>query len=131
MPVLPAIVLENGYKNLGLLSTLYLTKKEEKFYAGLFEKDNELNLVVKVKENSFASFKVSNHHIEDLLRGKKRLVELMNLSKNPDSMIPENVKPTSKLTWTLYTFLMESANRIYTIPNAYYYWNEFQYALKR
>jgi len=130
MPVLPPILLENGFKNLGLLSTLYLTKKDQEFYAGLFEKDNELNLVVKIKENSFASFKVSTNHIEELLRCKKRLVDLMYLSKNPESIIPQNNKAQFKLSWTLYTFLMESANRIYTIPNAYYYWNEFQYSLK-
>jgi hypothetical protein len=130
MSVLPEIIIENGYKNLGLLSTLYLTKKEQGFYAGLFEKNNSLCLIVKIKENTFASFKVSNHNIEDLLRGKKRLVELMYLSNNPETTIPVNIKSPSKLSWTLYTFLMESANRIYTIPNAYYYWNEFQYALK-
>lgn len=38
MPVLPNLVIENGFNNLGVLSALYMTRKDQEFFAGLFEK---------------------------------------------------------------------------------------------
>jgi hypothetical protein len=123
--------MENGLNNLGLLSTLYLTKKEQVFFAGLFDKNHLIYLVVKVKAHTFITSKVTNNNIEDLLRGKIRLSNLIQDSFKVENIISCTDGTPLKLTWTLYVFLMEAANRIYTIPNAYYYWNEFQYALKR
>ena len=131
MPVLPNLIMENGLNNLGVLSALYLTKKDQKFFAGLFEKDHLIYLVVKVKENTYITSKVTNNNIENLLRGKVRVSNLIQDSFKSENIISDTDRNPSKLIWALYVFLMETANRIYTIPNAYYYWNEFQYALKR
>ena len=38
MPVLPKLVMANGLSNLGVLSALYLKKKNQDFFAGIFEK---------------------------------------------------------------------------------------------
>ena len=131
MPVLPNLIMENGLNNLGVLSALYLTKKDQEFFAGLFEKDHLIYLVVKVKENTYITSKVNNNNIEDLLRGKIRLSNLIHDSFKSENIISDTDRTPSKLTWSLYVFLMDTANRIYTIPNAYYYWNEFQYAIKK
>lgn len=133
MPVLPQIVAESGLNNLGVLSTLFLTKKNQDFFAGIFEKNKALYLVINIKENTYASLKVSHQQIEELLRGKISLLKLMHQSRKLNIIKEESelIKPPSKAYWTISTLYMETMKRIYTVPNAYYYWNEFQYSLKR
>jgi len=133
MPILPKLVMENGLNNLGVLSTLYLTKKNQDFFAGIFEKNKALYLVIKIKVNTYVSLEVSQQKIEALLRGKISLMKLMHQSEKLDVIIQESDshKIPSKAYWTLLTLYMELMNRIFTVPNAYYYWNEFQYSLKR
>jgi hypothetical protein len=133
MPVLPNLVTENGLNNLGVLSTLYLTKKNQDFFAGIFEKNKGLYLVIKIKVNTYVSIEVSQQKIEALLRGKISLLKLMHQSEKLDviKQKSDSLKIPSKAYWTLLTLYMELMNRIFTVPNAYYYWNEFQYSLKR
>jgi hypothetical protein len=133
MPVLPKLVMENGLNNLGVLSTLYLTKKNQDFFAGIFEKNKALYLVIKIKVTTYVSLEVSQQKIEALLRGKISLMKLMHQSEKLNVIIQESDshKIPSKAYWTLLTLYMELMNRIFTVPNAYYYWNEFKYSLKR
>lgn len=133
MPVLPNLVIENGLNNLGVLSTLYLTKKNQNFFAGIFEKNKALYLVISIKEKAYASLQVSHQQIEDLLRGKISLLKLMQQSDKLEIIkhISNSAKTPSKAYWTISTLYMETMKRIFSVPNAYYYWNEFQYSLSR
>jgi len=129
MPVLPQLVAESGLNNLGVLSTLFLTKKHQDFFAGIFEKNKALYLVINIKENAYASLQVSHQQIEDLLRGKISLIKLMLQSDKLEIIkhVSDSVKIPSKAYWTISTLYMETMKRIFSVPNAYYYWKEFQY----
>lgn len=133
MPVLPKLVMANGLSNLGVLSALYLKKKNQDFFAGIFEKNKSLYLVINIKESTYASLQVSQQQIENLLRGKITFWKLIYQTDKLEIIKEElssNNTP-SKAYLTISTLYMETMNRIFSVPNLYYYWNEFQYSLRR
>lgn len=133
MPVLPKLVMANGLSNLGVLSALYLKKKNQDFFAGIFEKNKALYLVINIKESTYASLQVSQQQIENLLRGKITFWKLIYQTDKLEIIKEESSsnKTPSKAYLTISTLYMETMNRIFSVPNLYYYWNEFQYSLRR
>ncbi len=133
MPVLPNIVLENGLSNLGVLSTFYLKKKNQDFFAGIFEKNKSLYLVINIKENTYVSLHVSHQQIENLLRGKITFWKLIHQSEELGFIKKDSssaITP-SKVYSTVSTLYMEFMDKIFSVPNVYYYWNEFQHSQGR
>ena len=133
MPVLPSLVMANGLNNLGVLSALYLKKKNQVFFAGIFEKNKSLYLVININDRTYATLQVSQQQIENLLRGKITFWKLIYQSDKIE-IIKEKLsskKIPSKTYSTISTMYMETMNRIFSVPNAYYYWNEFQCSLRR
>jgi hypothetical protein len=133
MPVLPNLVIENGLSSLGVLSALYLKKKNQGFFAGIFEKNRTLFLVINIKENTYISLQVSQQQIENLLRGNITFWKLIYQSDKLEIIKEQSssIKTPSKAYSTISTLYMESMNRIFSVPNVYYYWNEFQYSQRR
>lgn len=133
MSTLPSLIKESGFNNLGVLSVLYLTRKNKDFFAGIFERSNSLYLIVEIKDGIYVALNVTNNNIEDLLRGKINLLSIIKKSKNLEflTLKSDMVNIPSRLSWLSLIFIRQFTRRIYTIPNAYYYWNEFQYARKR
>ena len=133
MPVLPKLVMANGLSNLGVLSALYLKKKNQDFFAGIFEKNKALYLVINIKESTYASLQVSQQQIENLLRGKITFWKLIYQTDKLEIIKEETSsnKTPSKTYSTISTLYMETMNRVFSVPNIYYYWNEFQYSLRR
>ena len=133
MPVLPNLVIENGLSSLGVLSALYLKKKNQGFFAGIFEKNRTLFLVINIKENTYISLQVSQQQIENLLRGNITFWKLIHQSDKLEIIKEQSSsnKVPSKTYSTISTLYMETMNRIFSVPNVYYYWNEFQYSLRR
>ena len=132
MPVLPNLVMENGLSSLGVLSALYLKKKNQDFFAGIFEKNRSLYLVINIKANTYISLQVSQQQIENLLRGNITFWKLIYQSDKLEIIKEQSssIKTPSKAYSTISTLYMESMNRICSVPNVYYYWNEFQYSLR-
>jgi hypothetical protein len=133
MPVLPNLVIENGLSSLGVLSALCLKKKNQGFFAGIFEKNRTLYLVINIKENTYISLQVSQQQIENLLRGNITFWKLIHQSDKLEIIKEQSSsnKIPSKAYSTISTLYMETMNRIFSVPNVYYYWNEFQYSLRR
>jgi hypothetical protein len=133
MPVLPNLVIENGLSSLGVLSALYLKKKNQDFFAGIFEKNRSLYLVINIKANTYISLPVSQQQIENLLRGNITFWKLIHQSDKLEIIKEQSssIKIPSKAYSTISTLYMETMNRIFSVPNVYYYWNEFQYSLRR
>jgi len=133
MPVLPNLVMENGLSSLGVLSALYLKKKNQDFFAGIFEKNRSLYLVINIKENTYISLQVSQQQIENLLRGNITFWKLIHQSDKLEIIKEQSSlnKIPSKTYSIISTLYMETMSRIFSVPNVYYYWNEFQYSLRR
>jgi hypothetical protein len=129
MQRIPDIIKESGLQDIGLLSVLYLYRPNDDFFAGIFQSEKKLFLVVKVKEDIFLKLPISEKEIEMIFRGELSLSSILKRFESPTFLShPEkNVKTPSRIKLLISTLLLETANRIYMIPNAYYYWNEFYY----
>ena len=129
MQRIPDIIKESGLQDIGLLSTLYLSRPNDDFFAGIFQSEKMLFLVVNVKEDIYLKLPVSEKEIEMIFRGELSLSSILKRFESPTFLSPsgKNIKTPSRIKLLISTLLLETANRIYMIPNAYYYWNEFYY----
>ena len=116
-----------------LIINLLENIKTEYMARGLSEKNKALFLVINIKESTYASLQVSQQQIENLLRGKITFWKLIYQTDKLEIIKEESSsnKTPSKAYLTISTLYMETMNRIFSVPNLYYYWNEFQYSLRR
>ena len=130
MPQIPDIIKESGLKDIGLLSMLYLSRPADDFFAGIFEAEKNLFIVVKVKEDMFLKLPVTEKEIEMIFRGELSLFAILKRFETPEFLTSaeKKGKTPSRIKLIVSTLLLETSNRIYTIPNAYYYWNEFYFS---
>ena len=130
MKTIPDIIGKNGLKNLGLLSVLYLSKPYDEFFAGIFELENRLFIVVKINNDIYAKLPVTEKDIEGILRGQLSLFKILKRFDTPELIFTNEHKDSipSRIKLMFSTLVLEKANWIYTIPNAYYYWNEFYFS---
>jgi hypothetical protein len=127
--MIPDVIKETGLQQIGLLSTLYLSRPNDDFFAGIFQLEKKLLLVVKVKEDLFVKLPVAEKEIEMIFRGESSLSSVIKRFEGHTflSSSEKNIKIPSRIKLLISTLLLETVNRIYMIPNAYYYWNEFYY----
>ena len=127
--MIPDVIKKSGLQTIGLLSTLYLSKPNDDFFAGIFQSENKLFIVLKVEEDIFLKLPITEKEIEMIFRGESSLSSILKRFESPAflSSSEKNTKTPSRIKLLISTLLLETANRIYTIPNAYYYWNEFYY----
>jgi len=127
--MIPDVIKKSGLQTIGLLSTLYLSKPNDDFFAGIFQSENKLFIVLKVEEDIFLKLPITEKEIEMIFRGESSLSSILKRFEGPAflSSSEKNTKTPSRIKLLISTLLLETANRIYTIPNAYYYWNEFYY----
>jgi hypothetical protein len=127
--MIPDLIKKSGLQTIGLLSTLYLSKPNDDFFAGIFQSENKLFIVLKVEEDIFLKLPITEKEIEMIFRGESSLSSILKRFEGPAflSSSEKNTKTPSRIKLLISTLLLETANRIYTIPNAYYYWNEFYY----
>ena len=127
--MIPDVIKKSGLQTIGLLSTLYLSKPNDDFFAGIFQSENKLFIVLKVEEDIFLKLPITEKEIEMIFRGESSLSSILKRFEGPTflSSSEKNTKTPSRIKLLISTLLLETANRIYTIPNAYYYWNEFYY----
>jgi hypothetical protein len=127
--MIPDVIKKSGLQTIGLLSTLYLSKPNDDFFAGIFQSENKLFIVLKVEEDIFLKLPITEKEIEMIFRGESSLSSVLKRFEGPTflSSSEKNTKTPSRIKLLISTLLLETANRIYTIPNAYYYWNEFYY----
>jgi hypothetical protein len=127
--MIPDVIKKSGLQTIGLLSTLYLSKPNDDFFAGIFQSENKLFIVLKVEEDIFLKLPITEKEIEMIFRGESSLSSILKRFEGPAflSSSEKNTKTPSRIKLLISTLLLETANRIYTIPNAFYYWNEFYY----
>jgi hypothetical protein len=127
--MIPDVIKKSGLQTIGLLSTLYLSKPNDDFFAGIFQSENKLFIVLKVEGDIFLKLPITEKEIEMIFRGESSLSSILKRFEGPAflSSSEKNTKTPSRIKLLISTLLLETANRIYTIPNAYYYWNEFYY----
>jgi hypothetical protein len=127
--MIPDVIKKSGLQTIGLLSTLYLSKPNDDFFAGIFQSENKLFIVLKVEGDIFLKLPITEKEIEMIFRGESSLSSILKRFESPAflSSSEKNTKTPSRIKLLISTLLLETANRIYTIPNAYYYWNEFYY----
>ncbi len=127
--MIPDVIKKSGLQDIGLLSTLYLSRPNDDFFAGIFQSENKLCIVVKVKEDMFLKLPVAEREIEMIFRGELSLSSILKRFENPSFLYQseKNIKTPSRIKLLISTLLLETSNRIYMIPNAYYFWNELYY----
>ena len=71
--MIPDVIKKSGLQTLGLLSTLYLSKPNDDFFAGIFQSENKLFIVLKVEEDIFLKLPIAEKEIEMIFRGESSL----------------------------------------------------------
>jgi hypothetical protein len=128
MPAIPNIIIEHGFESIGLLSTMYINKSTQDFFAGLFTLADRLQLVIRLSEDEYIYIPVNEKHILGLFKGEYSLLELVRNATRIDS-IPNDEQSSEKRTKYIFKMFYRTAlGKIKTISNAFYLWNEYSYS---
>jgi hypothetical protein len=133
MPSIPHIIIEQGFESIGLLSTLYVVKSNQEFFAGLFTKDDRLYMVVQTGDSEHIFFPIQEKQMMGLFKGEHSLMDLARQAGKIET-IPFDTHANEKRTRILFRMFYRMAlGKIKTIPNAFYIWNEYSFSreLKR
>jgi hypothetical protein len=125
--MIPTSITSLGFEPTGNLSTLYITKSNSQFFAGLFNRDKQLYIAINCGKEKFLMVPILEKQVDALLRGTTSLMEII---RNADEIfaIPENKTITgNRLRLALRLFYQATFGRIKTIPNAFYHWNEYHF----
>jgi hypothetical protein len=128
MPTIPNIIIEQGFESVGLLSTLYVGKSNQHFFAGLFTKDDRLYMVIQTSEGEYIFFPIQEKQVMGLFKGEHSLMDLARQAGKIET-IPFDPQANEKRTRILFRMFYRMAlGKIKTIPNAFYIWNEYSFS---
>jgi hypothetical protein len=128
MPTIPNIIIEQGFESVGLLSTLYVGKSHQEFFAGLFTMDDHLHMVIQTGDVEYIFFPVQEKQVLGLFKGEHSLMDLARQSSKIES-IPFDSQANEKRTRIFFRMFYRMAlGKIKTIPNAFYIWNEYSFS---
>lgn len=128
MTFIPNVITDVGFEPAGQLSNLYFKKSNHEFYAGLFNKNNQLHLAITYGKNKYLMVPIVEKDMDNLLRGITSLYEIIRNSKQVISMPDGKVEVGSRLKLILKVFYQFKLSQIKTLPNAFYHWNEYHFS---
>ncbi len=125
--MIPSTITSLGFEPTESLSTLYVTTSSREFFAGLFNRNDQLYIAIKCGKDKFLMVPIIEKQVDALLRGQTSLIEII---RNADEIfaIPENKTITgNRLRLAMRLFYQATFGRVKTIPNAFYHWNEYHF----
>ncbi len=125
--MIPSTITSLGFEPTESLSTLYVTTSSREFFAGLFNRNDQLYIAIKCGKDKFLMVPIIEKQVDALLRGQTTLIEII---RNADEIfaIPENKTITgNRLRLAMRLFYQATFGRVKTIPNAFYHWNEYHF----
>ena len=128
MSFIPNAITDLGFEPTGQLSSLYFKKSNHEFYAGLFNRNNQLHLAITYGKNKYLMIPIVEKDMDNLLRGITTLYEIILNSKQIISMPDGNLKNDSRIKLMLKVFYQFKLSQIKTMPNAFYHWNEYHFS---
>lgn len=128
MPSIPNIIIENGFESIGLLSTLYINKSTQDFFAGLYTRGEQLTMIIGLSETEFIYFPINEKQVMGLFKGEHSLIELVRSTANLESIPHDEQSGEKRTRFVLKMFYKTALGKIKTIPNAFYLWNEYSFS---
>jgi hypothetical protein len=127
MSFIPNAITDIGFEPTGQLSSLYFKKSNHEFYAGLFNKNNQLHLAITYGKDKYLMIPIVEKDMDNLLRGITTLYEIILHAKQIISMPDGNTKNDNRIKLMLKVFYQFKLSQIKTMPNAFYHWNEYYF----
>ena len=128
MTFIPNAITDLGFEPTGQLSSLYFKKSNHEFYAGLFNRNNQLHLAITYGKNKYLMIPIVEKDMDNLLRGITTLYEIILNAKQIISMPDGNMRNDSRIKLMLKVFYQFKLSQIKTMPNAFYHWNEYHFS---
>ena len=128
MSFIPNAITDLGFEPTGQLSSLYFKKSNHEFYAGLFNRNNQLHLAITYGKNKYLMIPIVEKDMDNLLRGITTLYKIILNAKQIISMPDGNLKNDSRIKLMLKVFYQFKLSQIKTMPNAFYHWNEYHFS---
>jgi hypothetical protein len=128
MTFIPNVITDVGFEPAGQLSNLYFKKSNHEFYAGLFNKNNQLHLAITYGKNKYLMIPIVEKDMDNLLRGITSLYEIIRNAKQIISMPDGKAEVGLRLKLILKVFYQFKLSQIKTLPNAFYHWNEYHFS---
>lgn len=128
MTFIPNVITDIGFEPAGQLSSLYFKKSNHEFYAGLFNRNNQLHLAITHGKNKYLMIPIVEKDMDNLLRGITSLYEIIRNAKEIISMPDGNAEVGFRLKLIMKVFYQFKLSQIKTLPNAFYHWNEYHFS---
>lgn len=128
MTFIPNVITDVGFEPAGQLSNLYFKKSNHEFYAGLFNRNNQLHLAITYGKNKYLMIPIVEKDMDNLLRGITSLFEIIQNAKQVISMPDGKAEVGLRLKLILKVFYQFKLSQIKTLPNAFYHWNEYHFS---
>ena len=127
MSFIPSAITDIGFEPTGQLSSLYFKKSNHEFYAGLFNKNNQLHLAITYGKDKYLMIPIVEKDMDNLLRGITTLYEIILHAKQIISMPDGITKNDNRIKLMVKVFYQFKLSQIKTMPNAFYHWNEYYF----
>lgn len=128
MPTIPNIIIETGFETIGMLSTMYINKSGQDFFAGLFTREDRLYLVIRLSDDEYIYIPVNEKLILGLFKGEFSLVDLIRNAERIESIPKDELSAEKRTRYIFKLFYRTALGKIRTIPNAFYLWNEYSFS---
>jgi len=125
--MIPSSITSLGFEPTECLSTLYVTKGNQEFFAGLFIRSNQLYMAIKCGRDKYLMIPINEKQVEALLRGQTSLIGLMRDAKEIFAVPEDKTIQGNRFRLMINLFYQATFGQIKTIPNAFYQWNEYYF----
>ncbi len=125
--MIPSSITSLGFEPTESLSTLYVTSGNREFFAGLFNRNNQLYIAIKCGQDKFLMVPIHEKQVDALLRGQTSLMGIIREAKEIFAIPEHRTIQGNRLRLALRLFYQATFGQIKTIPNAFYHWNEYHF----
>jgi hypothetical protein len=125
--MIPSSITSLGFEPTECLSTLYVTKGNQEFFAGLFTRNNQLYIAIKCGKDKYLMVPVLEKQVDALLRGQTSLTGILREADEIYAIPEHRTIQGNRLRLAIRLFYQATFGLIKTIPNAFYHWNEYYF----
>lgn len=126
-PMIPNAITSLGFEPTECLSTLYVTTGSHQFFAGLFNRNNQLYIAIKCGRNKYLMVPIKEKQVDALLRGQTSLMGIIREAAEIFAIPDYKTVSGIRLRLAMKIFYQATFGQIKTIPNAFYQWNEYYF----
>lgn len=125
--MIPTAITELGFEPTECLSTLYVTSSRNQFFAGLFNRNNQLYIAIRCGRNKYLMVPIKEKQVDALLRGQTSLMGIIKAAEEMYAIPEYRTVNGIRVRLALKLFYQATFGQIKTIPNAFYQWNEYYF----